>query len=136
MNSTGGSEPTWLSPLVVELIHRDQIAQHGGRTGLRDRGLMEAAVARPRNVWAYGEDPDLADLAAAYAHALVRDHPFTDGNKRTALMATYTFLRVNGQDLDAPEPETVAVVRALSAGDLSEEEFAGWLRNHVKPIGP
>lgn len=135
MTGEDGSEPTWLSPVLVELIHHDQIERHGGRPGLRNRGVLEPALARPQNVGAYGEDPDLAELAAAYADALVRDHPFVDGNKRTALMAAYTFLGLNGYDLDAPEPETVAVVRALSAGDLSEDAFAAWLREHVAPLG-
>lgn len=134
MSGSGGSEPTWLSPLVVELIHNDQVERHGGHPGLRDRGLLESALARPRHVLAYGDDPDLADLAAAHASALVRDHPFVDGNKRTALMAAYTFLRTNGYDLDAPEPEAVAVVVDLSAGELSEEAFAAWLREHMTPV--
>lgn len=129
----GGPEPAWLPPLVVELIHHDQIEQHGGRPGLRDRGLLEAALARPRSVWAYGDDPDLADLAAAHADAILRDPPFVDGNKRTPLMAVYTLLALNERELDAPEPETVAVMRALSAGDLAEEAFAAWLREHTTP---
>lgn len=133
MTPGSGPEPAWLPPLVLELIHHDQIERHGGRPGLRDRGLLEAVLARPRNVWAYGEEPDLPELAAALAGALLRDHPFVDGNKRTALMAAYTFLAINGHELDAPEAEAVAVFRALAAKDLPEEAFAQWLRDHVRP---
>ena len=133
MTGGGGPEPRWLPPLVLELIHQDQIEQHGGRPGLRERGLLEAVLARPRNLHAYGEEPDLADLAAALAGAVVRDHPFVDGNKRTALMAAYTFLALNGRNLEASEPEAVAVIRALAAGDMSEDDFASWLRDHARP---
>ena len=125
--------PAWLPVLAIERIHRDQILQHGGKSGIRDDGLLESAVARPRSRWEYGDDPDLADLAASYAHAIVQNHPFVDGNKRTALMAAYTFLAINGRDLEAPEPETVAVMMALSGGDLSEGEFAEWIRRHTEP---
>ncbi|MFW6192295.1 MAG: type II toxin-antitoxin system death-on-curing family toxin [Gemmatimonadota bacterium] len=120
-----------MSRFLVEVVHRDLIDQHGGAFGVRDEGLLESALARPRNRWTYGENPDLAELAAVYAHGLARSHPFVDGNKRTALMAAYTFLAINGLDLDAPEPEAAAMVVALSAGDLSEEEFAAWLRGHA-----
>ena len=133
MTREGGSEPAWLSRLAVQSIHRDQIREHGGRSGVRDEHLLESALARARNRWAYGENPDLADLAAAYAHGLIRDHPFMDGNKRTALMAAYTFLGINDYDLDAPEPEAVAMVVALSAGDLTEEAFGDWIRRHMRP---
>lgn len=134
MTAEGGSEPAWLSSLVIRLIHQDQIDQHGGRSGVRDESLLESAAARPRNVWAYGDAPDLADLAAAYAQALARDHPFVDGNKRVAFMAAYTFLAVNGRDLAAPEAEAAAMVRALSAGELSEEGFATWIRRHTDEL--
>jgi len=130
----GGCEPAWLSPLAVRAIHRDQIREHGGRSGVRDEGLLESALARARNRWPYGEDPDLADLAAAYAHGLAGNHPFVDGNKRTALMAAYTFLGINDHDLEAPEPEAVAMVVALSAGELAEGEFAAWVRRQMRPV--
>lgn len=133
MTGGGGPGPASLPPLVLEIIHRDQIEQHGGRPGVRDRGLLEAVLARPRNVRAYGQEPDLSELAAALTGALVRDHPFVDGNKRTALMAAYTFLAINGHELDAPEPEAAAIIRARAAGDLSDEKFAAWLRDHAHP---
>jgi death-on-curing protein len=129
----GASGPAWLPLLAVHRIHRDQILQHGGRSGIRDEGLLESALARPRNRWEYGDDPDLADLAASYACGIVQDHPFVDGNKRTALMAAYSFLAINGRDLDAPEAETVAVMMALSAGELTEDRFAEWIRRYTRP---
>lgn len=129
----GTSGPAWLPLLAVERIHRDQILQHGGESGIRDDGLLESALTRPRNRWEYEDDPDLADLAASYAYGIVRNHPFVDGNKRTALMTAYTFLAINGRDLDAPEPETVAVMMALSGGELSEGEFAEWIRRYTRP---
>lgn len=130
----GGGEPRWLSPLAVRAMHTDLIRQHGGEAGLRDEGLLESALARPRNKWAYEDAPDLSALAAAYAGGLVRNHPFVDGNKRAAFMAAYTFLAINGRELDAPEPEAVAVMTGLAAGDVSEDEFANWLRANVEPL--
>ena len=134
MTEGGGGEPAWLPRLAVEIIHREQIRQHGGQLGVRDEGLLDSALARPRNRWAYGEDPDLADLAAAYAHGLAGNHPFVDGNKRVAFLAAYTFLGLNDHDLEAPEPETVAVVGGLAAGELSEEEFAAWVRRYMRSV--
>lgn len=131
MTSRDGGEPAWLSRLAVEAVHRSQVDEHGGHHGVRDESLLESALARPRNRWAYAEDADLADLAAAYAHGIARNHPFVDGNKRTALMAAYTFLDVNGRVLDAPQPEAVVAVRALSTGEITEEEFAAWIREHI-----
>lgn len=128
----GGDEPAWLCRLAVETIHRDLIRQPGGSFGLRDEGRLEAALARPRNRWTYGEDPDRADLAAACAHGVARSPPFVDGNERVALMAAYVFLAMNDRDLDAPEPEAVAMVVALAKGDASEEEFADWVRQHLR----
>lgn len=131
MTAPAGGEPVWVSRLAVDVIHRDQVDQHGGHHGVRDENLLESALARPRNRWAYGEDVDLADLAAAYAHGLARNHPFLDGNKRTALMVAYTFLAVNGLVLDAPQPEAVVAMRGLGAGDLTEAELADWIREHT-----
>lgn len=132
MTPEGGDEPAWLSRLAVATIHRDVIREHGGSFGLREESRLEAAVARPRNRWAYGEDPDLAELAAAYAHGLARPPPFVDGNKRVALMAAYVFVAINGRELDAPEPEAAAMVVAPATGDASEEEFAVWVRQHLR----
>lgn len=135
MSPAGRDEPAWLSRLTVDVIHRDQVDEHGGHHGVRDEGLLESALARPRNRWADDEDVDLADLAAAYAHGIARNHPFLDGNKRTAFMAAYTFLDVNGLEPDAPEAEAVAAMRALSTGELGEDEFAEWIRRHTRPAG-
>jgi death-on-curing protein len=111
----------------VRALHERLIAEHGGRPGVRDEGLLESALARPPNLLAYGR-PDLFDLAAAYAQGLVRDHPFIDGNKRAALMAAYVFLDRNGYRLTAPEAEAAIFVVDLAAGRVSEPGFAAWLR--------
>ena len=123
-------EPRWLSRTIVGLIHTNQIREHGGRFGVRDEGLVESALERPRNRWAYEQGVDLADLAAAYGYGLVRNHGFIDGNKRVALMATYTFLGINGFDLDVSEPEVVRTMLDLAASQLEESQFASWIREH------
>lgn len=109
------TEPRWLTRQAVEIIHDEQLAEHGGAGGLRDAGLLDSALARPRNLDAYGE-AGLCVLAAAYAAGIVRNHPFVDGNKRAGFLAAYTFLAVNGLDLDAPEAEAVVMTRDLAAG--------------------
>jgi death-on-curing protein len=121
-------EPVWVSRRVAEAIHDLQIREHGGAAGLRDSGLLESALSSPRNRWAYGDDPDLAELAAAYAVALVRDHPFVDGNKRTAFLVTYVFLALNGYDLHAPEEEVATTMWSLSSGEIDGAAFAQWIR--------
>ena len=98
---------------------------------MREEGLIESALDRPRNKWAYEEGVDLADLAAAYGYALASNYGFVDGNKRVAFMAVYTFLGINDHDLDASEPEVVRVMLDLAASRLSESEFAGWIRGHL-----
>ena len=98
-------EPVWLTRPILDFIHTSMIREHGGSLGVRDEGLIDSALQRPRNKWAYEEEIDLADLSAAYAHGLVKNHGFLDGNKRVAFMAAYTFLGLNNRDLDAPEPE-------------------------------
>lgn len=123
------SEPVWLGRRVVEAIHDEQIAEHGGTRGLRDAGLLEIALARPLNAFADGER-DLAALAAAYAFGIARSHPFADGNKRTAFLAAYTFLGLNGRELTAPEAEAVVMTLGLAAGDLPEAGYAAWLRDN------
>ena len=117
----------WLEQAVVLALHDEQIAEHGGAMGVRDTGLLSSALARPLQKVAYG-DPTVFDLAAAYAFGILRDHPFTDGNKRTGLLAAYVFLSRNGWELAAPEAETVAMVLALAEGGMGEAEFAAWLR--------
>jgi death-on-curing protein len=126
-------EPRWLSRTIVGLIHTNQIREHGGSFGVRDEGLIESAFERPRNRWAYDEGVDLADLAAAYGYGLVRNHGFIDGNKRVAFMATYTFLGINGFDLDVSEPEVVRIMLDLAASGFEESDFASWIRDHSTP---
>lgn len=126
------SEPTWLTRLIVEHIHDEQIREHGGDYAIRDDDLLESALTRPRNTHAYDETADLYDLAADYAFGLTRNHPFVDGNKRTAFLAAYVFLDLNGVELTADEPDVVAVVYALSGDDIGRGEFAEWLRDHSK----
>jgi death-on-curing protein len=131
------AEPHWIRNDVVVAIHRRQLAEHGGRDGIRDQGLLESALARPKNLLAYSEadPPDLADLAAAYAFGLVRNHPFIDGNKRTAYVACRTFLKLNGQDLLATQEEKFVAFLRLAEGLLSEPELADWIRQHLNDPG-
>lgn len=126
-------EPQWLTVDMVEAIHLSQVREHGGSHGLRDRGLLQSAVARPRNVWSYDPEADLATLAGALAFGLIRNHPFVDGNKRVGLMAAYAFLLLNGYELDAPEPEAVLVIRDIASGELGERELVAWLEDRSVP---
>ena len=112
--------------------HREQLAEHGGGEGVRDPGLLESAMARPQNLAAYGE-PDAAALAAAYAYGIARNDPFVDGNKRTALVVSETFLMLNAWQLAASDAEVVVAFLALVAGELSEEELADWFRMRLTP---
>jgi death on curing protein len=120
-------DPVWLDPKVIEAVHDRLLAEHGGAVGVRDAGLLASALARPRNRAAYGET-DLCSLAAAYAAGIVGNHPFVDGNKRTAFMAAYIFLARNGRRLSLPEEEAARAVQALAAGEMTEDAFADWLR--------
>jgi death on curing protein len=124
------SEPFWLTSQMVIAIHDEQLALHGGPAGLRDQGMLESALDRPKNRWAY-EQSDLAELAAAYAFGIARNHPFVDGNKRTALLALYTFLGVNDIDFAVTDAEAVAVILSLAAGELSEDNLARWIRDNL-----
>jgi death on curing protein len=121
------AEPIWLSWRIVESIHIEQILQHGGSRGVRDKGLIESALARPVNKWQY-EGADVFALAAAYGFGIAKNHGFEDGNKRTAFVSLYTFLGLNGYDLDAPEPEVVRVMTAVADGTLPEEGLAEWIQ--------
>ena len=120
----------WVAEGVARAAHDEQIAAHGGGAGIRDEGLFASAMARPRNLEAYGQ-PDAADLAAAYAFGIARNHPFIDGNKRTAAVVSETFLALNGHDLTATDAELVVTFLALAAGELSEGELAAWFRDHL-----
>ncbi len=127
-------EPLWLTGTVVTALHEALIARHGGLDGVRDHGRLDSALARPRNLLAYGE-PSLEQLAASYAFGLTRNHPFVDGNKRVALAAIDVFLQLNGKELIAPEPEAVVVIRELAAGEIDEAALAAWIEAHVAHFG-
>ena len=128
------SEPVWLRLEAILAAHDEQHAEHGGGVGIRDRGLLESALARPLNLHAYGE-PSLAKLAAASAFGIAKNHPFVDGNKRTALVAAELFLALNGFDLIADDVEVVQVFLALAAGEVSEEELAAWIDRNSRKRG-
>lgn len=128
---TERAEPRWLSREVALAVHDRQLAEHGGPAGVRDSGALDSALGRPVNRWADGAD-DPAELAAAYAFGIARNHPFVDGNKRTAWVAARLFLRLNGHALAFTEREAIATVLALAAGELGEDELAGWLREHLR----
>lgn len=125
-------EPVWVRHDLVLAIHRRQLAEHGGGEGLPDPGLLESALARPKNLLSYSEgEPDLAALAAAYAWGLIRNHPFVDGNKRTAYVVCRTFLSLDGRDLDASRQDKLLTFIRLAEGRLSEAELAAWIREHL-----
>jgi death-on-curing protein len=121
------SEPIWLEMDAVLALHDMQLAAFGGPTGLRDAGLLESALCRPRNVLCYAAGPSLARLAAAYAFGLVENHPFVDGNKRTGLVVAFTFLKLNGQRITASEEDAYQTFITLASGALSEEALAEWI---------
>lgn len=131
------AEPRWLTKAEVLAAHERQLAEHGGPPGLRDEGLLESALARPENLLAYSEPHavDVADLAAAYAYGLAKNHAFVDGNKRASLAACTVFLLVNGYRLPVSDAENIATWLALAAGELSEADLAAWLRARVVPLG-
>lgn len=121
-------KPRWITRTALAAIHSAQIREHGGGSGVRDEGLIESALARPRQKWNYDNAVDLATLAAAYAFGLTKNHGFVDGNKRVAFMAAYSFLGLNGYDFDAPEPDVVTTIERVAAGRLSEPKLAEWFR--------
>lgn len=123
------SEPVWLTPEIVIAIHEMQLAEHGGPAGIRDMGMLESALGRPQNKFAYGET-DLLVLAAAYGFGVARNHPFIDGNKRTSLLVIYTFLGINDVDFIVPEAEFATIILDLAAGEVSEESLARWIRDN------
>lgn len=122
------SQPRWVLPEVVSAIHQMLIAEHGGLPGIRDQGLLDSALARPRQQAAYGKKNSVFQLAAAYSYGLARNHPYADGNKRIALTVAAVFLEINGHSLNAPETEAVIVYQKLADGTLTEEALAEWIR--------
>ena len=123
-------EPNWLTRIVVDAIHNDQLREHGGLAGLRDENALEFALARPRQKWHYADHTDPPMLAAAYAFGLVKNHPYRDGNKRIGFLAMATFLGLNGYELDATDAEVVAEIVSLADGSASEESLTDWIRGH------
>ena len=126
-------EWVWVALDVALAAHDEQLAEHGGAAGLRDRSMLESAMARPLNLVAYGE-PDIADLAASYAFGIARNHPFVDGNKRTALVVSETFLGLNGYRLDCGDVEVVVTFLSLAAGEMTADQLADWLRGHIRAV--
>jgi death on curing protein len=123
----------WLDADVLRAVHEEQLAEHGGASGTRDEGLFESALARAKNLAAYGE-PDAAELAAAYGFGLARNHPFVDGNKRTAFVAVELFLELNGYEPAAGDADCVLTMLAVAAGQMEEPAFAAWLRQHCRAL--
>lgn len=124
-------EPIWIEKAEALIAHSRQLAEHGGSDGLRDENLLDSALAKPKNVFAYEDEPPLVRLAASYAFGIARNHPFVDGNKRTALVVAEGFLRVNGLRIDAPAEEKYPIYLTLAAGELSEAELAAWFGQHA-----
>ncbi len=125
-------EPVWIETHDVLAIHDRLLALHGGKSGLRDRGLLESALARPRQHLAYADSPDLIEMAALYTAGVVCNHPFVDGNKRTGFVIGVLFLELNGFEFKASEEDTTQAVLSLAAGSLDEVRYGAWLRENVR----
>lgn len=126
------AEPKWLAEDLILAIHDEQLAMFGGGTGIRDRGLLESALARPVNRFHYEPEASLFNLAAALGSGIIGNHPFIDGNKRTGLMAIRAFLRLNGWNFEPEQADEVAMILGLAAGDVDEPELAGWIEANTK----
>ena len=126
-------EYSWILENVVHAIHDDQIAEHGGLQGTRDISLLQSALGRPQNLAAYG-DPDIAELAASYGYGISCNHPFNDGNKRTAFVVVELFLILNGYELIADDGACVLIMLNVASGDVTEEAFASWIRYNIKIV--
>ena len=126
--------PVWVDKVVVLAIHAEQLAEHGGRPGLRDEGGLESSLAKPPNLALYEPDSDLCDLAAAYAVGLGQRQNFIDGNKRVSAVVTELFLNLNGLDLIAADAEIVEMWKSLAANEITQEQLAAWLRARVMPL--
>ncbi|MGO9005322.1 MAG: type II toxin-antitoxin system death-on-curing family toxin [Beijerinckiaceae bacterium] len=123
-------EPEWLIKAVVLAMQEEQLAEHGGQPGVRDEGLLDSALDRPKNQFCYGT-PDIYDLAAAYAYGISKNHPFLDGNKRASFVVSETFLLLNGFTVTATEEAKLTVWLALADGKMAEAELAKWFRNNA-----
>lgn len=127
-------EPLWMDAADAVIAHDLELAAHGGPTGIRDQGLLESALARPKNMWAYEESSlSLPRLAAAYAFGISSNHPFVDGNKRTALVVSFAFLDVNGLEVTASQEDAFLTVLGLAAGEISEDQLALWFERNTAP---
>ncbi|MCH8002296.1 MAG: type II toxin-antitoxin system death-on-curing family toxin [Proteobacteria bacterium] len=128
-------EPKWLTAQLVQAIHTQAVAEFGGSHGVRDMGLLESALDRPRNLYAYGDDPTLFDLAAAYCTGIVKNHPFIDGNKRTGDLTARAFLFRNGYLFEPDEIDEVNMIVALAAGEIEENVLARWISDNSTAMG-
>ena len=128
--------PRWVDKRALLLLHEESLAMFGGASGLRDEGLLDSALARPVNLRAYNPDSTTAQLAAAYGYGIARNHPFVDGNKRAAFLASGLFLSFNGRSLVANPADAVETIVALAAGGLDESDYADWTRINSKRAGP
>ena len=126
------SEWKWLSLQAIEIIHREQLLEHGGLPGLKDENALEAALARPKHKAAYGE-PNLFELAAAYVFGIARNHPFADGNKRTSFLSAYVFLRIQGYQIEAEQGQIIAFMQEVAAGNVDETGIAAFLKDFSIP---
>lgn len=122
-------EPVWVLPETANAAHQVLIAEHGGLSGIRDQALLDSALARPQQLFAYGEKISIFELAASYSYGLSKNHPFVDGNKRIALTIGAVFLELNGYSLDAPEPEAVIIFEQLAAGRIDEPGLVKWFED-------
>jgi death-on-curing protein len=127
-------EPVWIEKDALLILHAKSLVRFGGAEGLRDEGLLDSALARPRNAFHYDASRDIAGLAASYAFGLARNHPFTDGNKRVAFLATGLLLALNGWELTALPADAIQAVMALAAGEIQEAEFAAWIKLSAKRV--
>jgi death-on-curing protein len=127
-------QPLWISKKAVLAMHSEQLTEHGGSDGIRDETLLDSALAKPLNVFTYADEPDIFRLAASYAFGIARNHAFIDGNKRTALAVSITFLDRNGWDIMAPKEEVYFTFLHLAEGSLSEEQLADWFRRNAIPL--
>jgi death-on-curing protein len=127
-------QPLWISKKAVLAMHSAQLAEHGGSDGIRDESLLDSALAKPLNVFAYANQPDIFRLAASYAFGIARNHAFIDGNKRTALVVSITFLDRNGWDIVAPKEDIYFTFLHLAEGSLTEDELTAWLTKHAVPL--
>lgn len=124
----------WIDVKALKLLHEESLSEHGGSRGVRDNGLLESAMMRPQNLALYNDQADIADLAASYAYGLAKNHPFVDGNKRAAFLSVGIFLGINGYRLIATPVDAIQAVLGLAGGEITEEAFAAWIRDHIKAL--